>query len=130
MLFLPVAKPPRIITHPQQKVAVRGTSAQFTIQAMGTEPLSYLWQWKPPIKKWRMWGASEKWKSCDAEGSDGAILTIPSVQKSNEGDYRCVVSNCVGNDTSHLGQLKVASYPHNMGGEKTQPGYKAKLEVS
>ena len=110
MLFLLVAEPPSITTHPQQKVAVQGTSAKFTIQAIGTEPLSYLWQWKPwPAKKWWMWGASEEeWKSCDAKGSDGAILTIPNVQKTNEGDYRCVISNCAGHDTSHFAQLKVS----------------------
>ena len=107
MLFLPVAESPRIITHPQQKVAVQGTSAKFTIQATGTEPLSYLWQWKP-AKKWWMWGASEEWKSCDAKGSDGATLTIPNMQKSNEGDYRCVISNCAGIETSKQAKLKVS----------------------
>ena len=107
MLFLPVAEPPRIITHPQQKVAIEGTPAKFTIQATGTEPLSYLWQWKPAKKWWWMWGTIEAWKSCDAEWSDGATLTIPSVQKSNEGSYRCVISNCAGHYTSHLIQLKV-----------------------
>ena len=107
VLFLPVAEPPRVINHPQQIVAVKGTSAKFTIQATGTEPLSYLWQWKP-AKKWWMWGASEEWRSCDAEWSDGAILTIPNVQKTNEGDYHCVISNCAGIETSHLAQLKVS----------------------
>ena len=107
MLFLPVAEPPSITTHPQQKVAVQGTTAKFTIQATGTEPLSYLWQWKP-AKKWWMWGASKEWKTCDAKGSDSATLTIPNVGKTNEGSYRCVISNCAGSQTSEPAKLEVS----------------------
>ena len=106
-LFLHVAKPPSIITDPQDLIAAQERSANFTIRAIGTEPLSYRWQWKP-AKKWWMWGGSEEWKPCDAKGSDGATLTIPSVQKSNEGSYRCVISNCAGNETSKPATLRVS----------------------
>jgi len=44
------------------------------------------------------------WQPCDGETFAGAAssrLTIPSVQKSTEGSYRCVVSNCAGNQTSN-----------------------------
>ena len=107
-LFLHVAKPPSIITDPQDLIAAQERSAKFTIRAIGTEPLSYKWQWKPAAKKWWMWGGSEEWKPCDAKGSDGATLTIPSVQKSNEGSYRCVISNCAGNETSKPAKLRVS----------------------
>ena len=91
------AEPPRIISHPQElKNAGQGKSAKFTIQATGTEPLSYLWQWKPVEEN-----GSEEWQPCPAEWSDGAALTIPSVQKSNEGSYCCIVSNCAGDLTSN-----------------------------
>ena len=53
-------------------------------------------------------GGSEKWQPCDAEWSDGATLTIPSLQKSNEGSYRCVVSNCVGNVISNPSKVEVS----------------------
>ena len=44
-------------------------------------------------------------------GADSSTLTIPSIQMSDEGSYRCTVSNCAGSDTSDsatltLGELK------------------------
>ena len=104
-LFMHVAdhEPPRMTTHPQDlKNIVPGKLAKFTIQATGTNPLSYHWQWKPAAEN-----ESEKWQSCDAEWCDGATLTIPSVQKINEGGYRCVVSNCADTLISKSAQLNV-----------------------
>ena len=51
-----------------------------------------------------MWGGSEEWKPCD---SNTTTLTIPSVQKSNEGSYRCVVRNCAGSQISNSAELEV-----------------------
>ena len=91
------AEPPRIISHPQElKDAVQGKSAKFTIQATGTEPLSYLWQWKPAEEN-----GSEEWQLCPAEWCDGATVTIPSVHKFYEGSYRCIASNSAGSQTSN-----------------------------
>ena len=106
-IFLPVAEPPRIITHPQELKALRKTTAKFTTRAVGTEPLKYKWQWKPAAKKWRMWGRSEEWQPYPAEWSDGSTLTIPSVEKSNEGSYRCVISNYAGSQISNSAELEV-----------------------
>ena len=104
MYFLYTAEPPRITTHPQKvKDAIPGNSAKFTVQATGTEPLKYNWQWKPAEKG----SGSKDWKPCDEERSDGATLTIPSVQKPNEGSYRCVISNHVGTQISKAAQLSV-----------------------
>ena len=72
----------------------------FTVQATGTDPLSYHWQWKP--------AEEEEWQPCRAECCDGATLTIPKVEQSNEGNYRCVISNCAGNETSKPAKLKVS----------------------
>ena len=54
-----------------------------------------------------MWGGSEEWQPCDAKGSRTATLIISNVQKSNEGSYRCVVSNCAGNQISNSAKLEV-----------------------
>ena len=81
----------------------------FTIQATGTDPLSYKWQWKPAAEAE---GLSEEslWQPCDAEGADSASLTITSVQKSNEGSYHCVVSNIAGTQTSEPAKLSIGNY--------------------
>ena len=75
----------------------------FTIGTTGTEPLSYQWQWKPAGEK----GGSEEWQLCDVEGPQTAVLSIFSVQKSNEGQYRCNISNCAGNLTSSTATLSL-----------------------
>ena len=75
----------------------------FTAEATGTEPLNYQWEWKPAMD-------GDEWQSCDVEkflGAGNSTLTIPSVQKSNEGSYRCVVSNCAGKETSNPAELSV-----------------------
>ena len=68
--------------------------------------MHYQWEWKPAGEE----RGSEGWLSCTAEWSDGATLTIPSVQKSNEGWYHCVISNCAGTVISKPVQLSVGKY--------------------
>ena len=69
----------------------------FTAEATGMGPLNYYWEWKPAEEE----GESKTWQQCCAEWSDGVTLTIPSVQKCNEGSYRCVISNYAGSQTSN-----------------------------
>ena len=105
--FCLLSESPTITCHPQEiKDAVQGKRVVFTIQATGTDPLSYKWQWKPAEAE----GLSEEWQPCDAEGADSASLTIASVQKSNEGSYHCVVSNIAGTQTSELAKLSIGKY--------------------
>ena len=99
-----IADPPRITIHAQSlEDAIQGKSAKFTVQATGIHPLNYQWHWKPSKKG----GGSEEWQPCDAEWSDGPTLTIPSVQKSNEGCYRCIISNCAGSQASNPVELSI-----------------------
>ena len=96
---------PTITSHPQEmKDAVAGKPVTFTIQATGTYPLSYRWQWKPAGEE----GLSDEWQPCDAEST---LITIPSVHESNEGSYRCVVSNCAGTQTSEPAKLSIGKSP-------------------
>ena len=100
-----IAVPPTITSHPQEiEDAVPGKPVVFTIQATGTDPLSYKWQWKPAEGE----GGSEEWQPCDAESTS---LTIPSVHESNEGSYRCVVSNIAGTQTSKPAKLSIGKSP-------------------
>ena len=95
-VFVNVVKLPRVTS---QLKEIQGELVKFTIQAIGTKPLSYQWQWKP------MWQPA--WQQCPAESCVGATLTIFSVEKSNEGSYCCVVSNCSGTQTSNPAELSV-----------------------
>ena len=99
------AEPPRITTHPQEvKNAAPGKLVTFSIEATGTEPLSYQWQYE---------AGSEGLQLYDVEKSPGAnssTLTIPRVKKSNEGSYYCIVSNCAGSETSKSATLSLGEY--------------------
>ena len=100
-----VADPPGVTTQPQDlKDTVPGSVVMFTVEATGTDPLKYQWEWKPA-------GEKGEWQPCDAEWCDGATLTIPIVQKSNEGSYHCVISNYAGSQTSNPAQLSVGKNP-------------------
>ena len=102
MFSVHTADPPSIIAHPQElKDVVSEKFAMLTVQATGTEPLSYQWQHEV---KWM----SGEWRSCDVEkfsGTNSSSLIISSVQKSDEGGYRCIVSNIVGSQSSEPAQL-------------------------
>ena len=108
-VFSHSADPPRITTHPQEvKNAVPGKLVVFSIEATGTEPLSYQWQYE---------AGSEGWHLYDVEKSPGAnssTLTIPRVKKSNEGSYYCIVSNCAGSETSKYATLSLGEYWFNI----------------
>ena len=101
-------EPPKVTKQPKSsKKFCPGTAVVFAVQATGTEPLSYLWHWKPAEEE----GGSEEWQPCLAEWYDGATLTIHSVQKSNEGSYCCVISNYAGTQTSNSAKLSVGKNP-------------------
>ena len=97
-------EPPIITVHPRElKNMVPSKPLALTVQATGTEPLSYQWEVKTG-------GGNGGWQLCDVESfpaANSSTLTIPSVQKSNEGSYRCTVSNCAGSETSECATLTV-----------------------
>ena len=106
--FPSIAEPPKITNQPQDfKDVVSGTPVNFTIATTGPEPLNYQWQWKPAGGE----GGSEEWQLCDVEGPQSAVLSVPSVQKSNEGKYRCIISNRAGSQTSKSAKLSIGENP-------------------
>ena len=102
--FFCTDEPPKVIDHPKSlKGVVPGKPVTFTILANGTEPLSYQWELKTG-------GETQGWGSCDMErflGAKSSTLTILTVQKSNEGSYRCTVNNLAGSGTSECATLTV-----------------------
>ena len=103
-MYAGIAIPPRITAHPQElKDAVPDKFAMLTVQATGTEPLKYQWEHE-------LGYGSGEWQLCDVErfpGANSSTLIIPSVQKSDEGSYRCIVSNLAGWETSESATLTV-----------------------
>ena len=101
-VFLCAANPPRITVHPQVlKDVVPRESVAFSIEATGTDPLSYQWQHKVE---------DEMWQPCNVEqfpGANSSTLTICNAHKSDEGSYHCTVSNCAGSVTSQCATLTV-----------------------
>ena len=79
----------------------------FTAEAIGTEPLNYHWWWKPAVEAGEEGSKQGVWHPCKFPGADSSRLTIPSVQKSNEGIYHCFISNCAGEQTSNSAKLSV-----------------------
>ena len=105
-LFLHTADPPCITTHPKGlKDAVPGQSVTFTVHATGTEPISYQWRWT--LIESRDKCEKEEWQWCDVKKTGSHTLTISSVQKSNEGSYHCIISNCAGSQNSEPATLSV-----------------------
>ena len=97
-------EPPKITCQPiNLNHVLPGNAAVFTIEATGSQPLSYQWQWKPAVEG----DGSEEWQPCCAEWCNETTLTIPSVNKSNKGSYRCIISNHTGDQTSKSAQLSV-----------------------
>ena len=83
-----------------QKDILSGKAVTFSIQATGTEPLKYQWQWKKFGKE----GEKDGWQNLSGEGSTFQVLQaelkLTGVKACNAGYYRCVVSNSPGSDTS------------------------------
>ena len=69
----------------------------FSVTATGTEPLSYQWQ-KDGV---------DLTDGGSITGATTATLTIADVMESDEGGYRCVVTNTAGMDTSNTSVLIV-----------------------
>ena len=85
------ATAPSITTQPISQTVTQGGSANFTVTASGTAPLTY---------QWRRSGTN-------LIGSTSATLNLTSVTTNQAGSYTCVVSNSVGSATSSAATLTV-----------------------
>ena len=92
---------PRIISQPtSHKDILPGKAVAFSVQATGTQPLNYQWQWKQFGKK----GEKDGWQNLTSQGS---TFQVGGVKGRNAGYYRCVVSNCARSETSLCASLTV-----------------------
>ena len=109
--FLLPAEPPKITTHPQElKDTVSGKPVSFTVQATGTKPLNYQWQWKPVVEGVH----SGQWQNLSSggsvQGADTATLVFTSIESCSEGLYRCVVTNVVVEEISKCADHIIGEY--------------------
>jgi hypothetical protein len=91
--------PPNITQQPDSQSVAAGGSANFTIQASGTLPLSYRWQ-KNQINLN---------DGGHYAGSATAVLSIGNVDNTDAASYRCVVTNAYGSATSGPATLVVTN---------------------
>jgi glucose/arabinose dehydrogenase len=94
---------PNITQEPASATVSAGATATFTVAATGTPPLAYQWQ--------KLVGAT--WTNLAnggrISGATSATLSIANSQSSDGGDYRVIVSNTSGTDTSSTATLTVTA---------------------
>jgi alpha-tubulin suppressor-like RCC1 family protein len=112
---------PTILTHPQGQLAPVGTRVSFFLTVTGSKPLSCRWQCN---------GANLA-DGAQVSGSQGASLTLISLQSSDAGDYRVIVTNSYGSVTSAVAVLTVrAALPPSFQGIQSLPGNAFALQLA
>ena len=89
--------PPTITEHPSDQTVIYNQTATFTVQASGTAPLYYQWQ-KNNV---------DITDGGHYSGTANASLVITPASTDDEADYRCVVTNSLGSETSDSATLTV-----------------------
>lgn len=86
-----------IVTQPADKSVIEGKTATFTVNATGSEPLSYQWQQNMNGSGWT-----------DITGETNATYTTEKTTMDMNGwQYRCVVKNSIDEATSNAATLTV-----------------------
>ena len=86
--------PPTVLTQPANQTVIAGTTANFTVAAGGTPPLSFQWYQKNSV----------------VAGATNASYTISATQPSNAGSYDVIVWNNSGSVTSTVATLTVGTW--------------------
>ncbi len=98
-LSLAMPGPPTITQHPSSQAVVPGGTAVFTVTAVGTPAPSYQWQ-----KNRANLADGGHYAGCTT-----ATLIVSSADAGDAANYRCVVSNPYGSDTSDEAALTVTA---------------------
>lgn len=72
--------PPGIVVPPQNQTVSEGSNVTFTVNASGTPPLSYQWQFG----------------GTNLDGASTSVLSLPNVATSQAGDYTVTITNAFG----------------------------------
>jgi hypothetical protein len=90
-----VGGPPVLLTQPQSQVVPPGGTAQFSVLATGSLPLSYQWLFD---------GAT-------ISAATNSSYTLANVQSTDQGAYQVVVTNSYGSNTSSIAILALQAPP-------------------
>jgi uncharacterized repeat protein (TIGR03803 family) len=94
-----IAPLPAILTQPTSVTNFAGTTALFTVAAIGAPPLSYRWQR----------GSTNLTDHGNIFGSRTSTLTVSNMAQADAGTYAVVVSNATGMATSAVATLSVVN---------------------
>ncbi|BCZ45146.1 hypothetical protein psyc5s11_12130 [Clostridium gelidum] len=98
-----------ITNQPYSLSLTNGQTARFEIEVTGRAPFNYQWQ-----KNDRDLGDGEK-----VTGSNGSILKIERVVKSDEGEYSCIITDGIGNVTTSSAVTLSVKSESSSGGSST-----------
>ena len=90
---------PTVMIDPKAVTAKAGDTVTFTVEASGGTGLSWQWQFKAP-------GTSE-WHNSGMTGAKTAAISVPATAARSGQQYRCIVTNAWGSDTSAPAKLTV-----------------------
>lgn len=93
---------PAITTQPTSQTVTEGETATFTVEASGTELLSYQWQ--------QSTDNGNSWTNIDSANA-AEYATGQTTTSMNGYQYRCMVSNSAGSVTSNAATLTVTPVP-------------------
>jgi len=91
-----VTFPPLIVHQPASFVAIVGQPASFSVDVNGLTPFTYQWQ-KDGV---------------DLVGETNRLFTINATIFTDAGNYRVIVTNPLGSETSHYASLTVTDRPY------------------
>ena len=95
---LKIAVQPEITAHPQSVTTTKGENLTLTCNATGNQ--------EPGIS-WTKDGSPISRDSRISLSDDNKQLAITNVNRTDSGEYRCVASNKLGNDTSNAAEVDV-----------------------
>ena len=98
MSLLSVADQPKIKVHPKAETTTEGNNLILFCNATGN-PV--------PTVSWTKDGSPISSNSRISLSDDNKQLTITNVNRTDSGEYRCVASNSLGNDTSSAATVDV-----------------------
>src|SRR5260370_29933431 len=89
---LPLPTPPPLITTlPASKPVPAGSTVSFTVNATGSQPFTYQWQFY----------------GTNLPGANAQTLVLPNVQNQNAGPYSVLLTNAYGYAASDAATLSV-----------------------